>query len=82
MQLATSSAGMHRNLRYLVQQAAGAARRVSRYWFELRTDAWSTVRGGEGVLMAATARAQHGSSVMSTSWQTSVNSGKSGVAGK
>ncbi|MBB6136522.1 hypothetical protein HD842_004700 [Massilia aurea] len=89
MQLATSSAGMHRNLGCLVQQAAGSAQRgatrrsgYSGTGFELRTDAWPLVRGGEGVLMAATARAQHGSSVMSTSWQTSVNSGKSGVAGK
>lgn len=84
MQLATSSAGMHRNFGYLVQQAAGAARRggYRGNGFKLRTDAWSIVRGGEGVLTAATARAQHGSSVMSTSWQTSVNSGKSGVAGK
>ena len=62
----------------------GAARRggYRGTGFELRTDAWSIVRGGEGVLMAATAGAHHGSSVMSTSWQTLVNSGKSGVAGK
>jgi len=66
--LATSSAATQLNLGYLVQQAAGSAQRGSYrgQGFELRTDAWAVVRGGEGTLISATARVQHGSSVTST----------------
>jgi len=71
--LATSSAGTQLNLGYLVQQAAGSAQRGAYRGtgFELRTDAWAVVRGGEGVLMSATARAQQGSSVTSTQLDSS-----------
>ena len=66
--LATSSAATQLNLGYLVQQAVGSAQRGSYrgQGFELRTDAWAVVRGGEGALVSATARAQQGSGVMST----------------
>lgn len=66
--LATSSAATQLNLGYLVQQAAGSAQRGSYrgQGFELRTDAWAVVRGGEGTLISATARTQQGSGVTST----------------
>lgn len=66
--LATSSAATQLNLGYLVQQAVGSAQRGSYrgQGFELRTDAWAVVRGGEGTLISATARAQQGSGVTST----------------
>lgn len=66
--LATSSAATQLNLGYLVQQAIGSAQRGSYrgQGFELRTDAWAVVRGGEGTLISATARAQQGSGVTST----------------
>jgi len=71
--LATSSAETQLNLGYLVQQAAGSAQRGAYRGtgFELRTDAWAVVRGGEGVLMSATARAQQGSGVTSTQLDSS-----------
>jgi len=71
--LATSSAETQLNLGYLVPQAAGSAQRGAYRWtgFELRTDAWAVVRGGEGVLMSATARAQQGSGVTSTQLDSS-----------
>jgi len=66
--LATSSAATQLNLGYLVQQAAGSAQRGSYrgQGFELRTDAWAVVRGGDGALISATARPQQGSGVTST----------------
>ena len=66
--LATSSAATQLNLGYLVQQAVGSAQRGSYrgQGFELRTDAWAVVRGGEGTLISATARTQQGSGVTST----------------
>lgn len=66
--LATSSAATQLNLGYLVQQAVGSAQRGSYrgQGFELRTDAWAMVRGGEGTLISATARAQQGGGVTST----------------
>ena len=66
--LATSSAATQLNLGYLVQQAVGSSQRGSYrgQGFELRTDAWAVVRGGEGTLISATARAQQGSGVTST----------------
>jgi type VI secretion system secreted protein VgrG len=71
--LATSSAGTQLNLGYLVQQAAGSAQRGAYRGtgFELRTDAWAVLRGGEGVLVSSTARAQQGSSVTSTQLDSS-----------
>lgn len=58
MRLATSTAATQLNLGYLVQQSPGSAQRGA--WrgsgFELRTDAWAVVRGGEGVLLTTAAR--------------------------
>jgi type VI secretion system secreted protein VgrG len=68
MRLATSAASTQLNLGYLVDQQPGTAAR-GRYrgsGFELRTDAWAVVRGGEGVLLSTRARAAYGSGVTST----------------
>jgi type VI secretion system secreted protein VgrG len=66
--LATSSAATQLNLGYLVQQAPGSARRgdYRGSGFELRTDAWGVLRGGEGVLLSTSARLAQGSGVAST----------------
>jgi type VI secretion system secreted protein VgrG len=59
MRLATSSANTQLNLGYLVDQPPGTAQRGSYRGsgFELRTDAWAVLRGGEGVLLSTSARA-------------------------
>jgi type VI secretion system secreted protein VgrG len=59
MRLATSSANTQLNLGYLVDQPPGTAQRGSHRGsgFELRTDAWTVLRGGEGVLLSTCARA-------------------------
>jgi type VI secretion system secreted protein VgrG len=66
--LATSTAATQLNLGYLIQQSPGSAQRGG--WrgsgFELRTDAWGSVRGGEGVLLSTSARSQQGCGVTST----------------
>lgn len=66
--LATSSAATQLNLGYLIQQAPGSAQRGAYRGsgFELRTDAWAVVRGGEGVLLTTSARGAQGSGVAST----------------
>lgn len=66
--LATSTAATQLNLGYLIQQAPSSAHRGAYRGsgFELRTDAWGVVRGGEGVLLSTTARSQQGSGVTST----------------
>jgi type VI secretion system secreted protein VgrG len=66
--LATSSAATQLNLGYLIQQAPSSAHRGSYRGsgFELRTDAWGVVRGGEGVLLSTSARARQGSGIAST----------------
>ena len=66
--LATSSAATQLNLGYLIAQATSSAQRGAYRGsgFELRTDAWGVVRGGEGVLLSTTGRAQQGSGVAST----------------
>jgi type VI secretion system secreted protein VgrG len=58
MRLATSSATTQLNLGYLVDQPPGSAQRGSYRGsgFELRTDAWAVLRGGEGVLLSTSAR--------------------------
>ncbi|WP_229498953.1 type VI secretion system Vgr family protein [Pseudoduganella ginsengisoli] len=68
MRLATSCAATQLNLGYLVEQSPGSAQRGSYRGsgFELRTDAWAVVRGGEGVLLTTSARNAQGSSVTST----------------
>ncbi|MES2756706.1 MAG: type VI secretion system Vgr family protein [Pseudomonadota bacterium] len=66
--LATSTSATQLNLGYLIQQPAGSAQRGNYRGsgFELRTDAWGVVRGGDGVLISTTARAGQGSGVSST----------------
>lgn len=66
--LATSTGATQLNLGYLVQHGATSAHRGSYRGtgFELRTDAWAVVRGGEGVLLSTHARARQGSGVAST----------------
>ncbi len=58
MRLATSSANTQLNLGYLVDQPPGSAQRGHDRGsgFELRTDAWAVLRGGEGVLLSTSAR--------------------------
>jgi type VI secretion system secreted protein VgrG len=66
--LATSTASTQLNLGYLVQQSPGSAQRGAYRGsgFELRTDAWGVVRGGEGVLLSTSARSQQGCGVSPT----------------
>jgi type VI secretion system secreted protein VgrG len=66
--LATSTAATQLNLGYLISQAPSSAHRgeYRGSGFELRTDAWGVVRGGEGVLLSTTGRYQQGSGVAST----------------
>ena len=68
MRLATSSAATQLNLGYLIQQPAGSAQRGSYRGsgFELRTDAWAVVRGGEGVFVTTTPRSAQGAGITST----------------
>ena len=68
MRLASSTAATQLNLGYLIQQAPGNAQRGNYRGsgFELRTDAWGMVRGGDGVLISTTARTSHGGGVTST----------------
>ena len=70
--LATSSAASELNLGHLVAQAANSAQRGAYRGsgFELRSDAWVVLRGGEGVLLSSTARQQQGSSVASTQFDS------------
>lgn len=66
--LASSTAATQLNLGYLIAQNPLSGQRggYRGAGFELRTDAWGVVRGGEGVLLTTTARAQQGSGVSST----------------
>ncbi len=66
--LATSTAATQLNLGYLIAQSPSSAERGSYRGsgFELRTDAWGVVRGGEGVLLSTTGRLMQGSGVRST----------------
>ncbi|MFC5476642.1 type VI secretion system Vgr family protein [Massilia suwonensis] len=66
--LATSTASTQLNLGYLIQQSPGSAQRggYRGSGFELRTDAWAVVRGGEGVLLSTSARTRQGCGVTST----------------
>ncbi|MBB3225409.1 type VI secretion system Vgr family protein, partial [Pseudoduganella umbonata] len=77
MRLATSGAASQLNLGYLVAQSPGSAQRggYRGTGFELGTDAWAVVRGGEGVLLTTAARAGRGAGVASTQmdpWKRSV----------
>lgn len=66
--LATSCAATQLNLGYLIQQSPGSSQRGAYQGsgFELRTDAWAVIRGGEGVLISTSARSRLGSGVSST----------------
>lgn len=66
--LATSLGATQLNLGYLIHQDPGSAERGAYRGsgFELRTDAWAVIRGGEGVLLSTRARPVLGSSVSST----------------
>ena len=68
MRLATSMAATQLNLGYLVHQPAGSAQRGAYRGsgFELRTDAWAVVRGGDGVLITTSARPAQGAGIAST----------------
>jgi type VI secretion system secreted protein VgrG len=68
MRLASSSAASQLNLGYLVTQSPSSAQRGSYRGtgFELRSDAWSILRGAEGILLSTTMRPSLGSSVTST----------------
>lgn len=66
--LAGSASATQLNLGYLIQQPPGSAQRGNYRGsgFELRTDAWGIVRGGDGVLLSTTARASQGSGISYT----------------
>lgn len=66
--LATSTASTQLNLGYLIHQAPGSSQRGAYRGsgFELRTDAWAVIRGGEGVLLSTSARSRQGCGVTST----------------
>jgi type VI secretion system secreted protein VgrG len=66
--LATSTAATQLNLGYLIHQQPGTSDRGSYRGsgFELRTDAWGVLRGGEGVLLSTSARPRQGSGIAST----------------
>ena len=68
MRLASSSAATQLNLGYLIAQAPASAQRGNYrgLGFELRTDAWASLRAAEGVLLSTTARAANGASVSSS----------------
>ncbi|MFA5983581.1 MAG: type VI secretion system Vgr family protein [Methylococcaceae bacterium] len=68
MRLASATAASQLNLGYLVSQAPSSAQRGAYrgHGFELRSDAWGMVRGGEGLLLTSTARNRQGASVQST----------------
>ena len=67
MRLATSTAASQLNLGYLIVQPSSSQRGAYRgSGFELRTDAWGVVRGGEGVLLSTSARSAQGAGVTST----------------
>lgn len=68
MRLATSTAATQLNLGYLIHQSPASASRGAYRGsgFELRTDAWTVIRGGEGVLLSTSVRKKLGSGVTST----------------
>lgn len=68
MRLATSLGATQLNLGYLIHQEPGTSQRGAYRGsgFELRTDAWAVIRGGEGVLLSTRARPALGTGVSST----------------
>lgn len=72
MRLASSTSATQLNLGYLIQQPPGSAQRGNYRGngFELRTDAWGMLRGGDGVLISTTARGAKGSGISSSQMDT------------
>lgn len=72
MRLGSSKAHSQLQTGYLVGHTPTSAQRGAYRGsgFELRTDAWGTVRAPQGLLISTTARAQQGSSVASTQMDT------------
>ncbi|PPD18752.1 MAG: hypothetical protein CTY24_12405 [Methylobacter sp.] len=68
MRLASSTATSQLNLGHLIHQSPHSAQRghYRGHGFELRTDAWGSLRGGEGVFISTQARNHQGSGVQST----------------
>lgn len=68
MRLASSRAASELHLGHLVQQNIGSASRggARGTGFELRTDTWAVLRGGDGVLLSTSARPALGSGITST----------------
>ena len=70
--LASSGAATQLNLGHLIQQTPTSAQRgdYRGSGFELRTDAWAMLRGGDGLLISTTARPQQGPGIASTQLDT------------
>ena len=68
MRLASSTAASQLNMGYLVQQSHASATRGAHRGtgFELRSDAWTVLRSGEGLLMTTSMRRAQGPGVQST----------------
>lgn len=68
IRLASSSANSGLHLGHLVQQEAGSVTRGTARGsgFELRTDAWTVLRGAQGVFLSTTARPAAGTGITST----------------
>lgn len=68
IRLASSCANTQLNFGYLVDQSPTSSQRGDDRGsgFELRTDAWAVIRGGEGVFLTTATRAAHGCGVEST----------------
>lgn len=72
MRIASSNAHSQVNTGYLINHTPTSAQRGAYRGsgFELRTDAWGTVRAPQGLLISTTARASQGASVASTQMDT------------
>lgn len=68
MRLASSTAASQLNLGHIVQQAPESATRGAHRGtgFELRSDAWTVLRSGEGLLLTTSRRGAQGSGIAST----------------
>lgn len=73
IRLASSSANSQLNLGHLISQEPTSAHRGTYRGtgFELRTDAWGSLRGADGILVSTTLLPQKGSSVTSTQFNIS-----------
>jgi len=68
MRLASSTAASQLNMGHVVQQSASSAARGSHrgIGFELRSDAWTVLRSGEGLLLTTSVRRAQGAGIQST----------------